>query len=50
MNLFKRGQNSLFVEEESYNWATPRTKPNRMLVYLSILFVMAGMLFGTLGL
>jgi len=50
MNLFKRGQNSLFVEEESNNWATPRTKTNRMLVYLSILFVMAGMLFGTLGL
>jgi hypothetical protein len=50
MNLFKQAQNCLFVEEETYNWATPRTKVKRSLVYLSILFVMAGMLLGTLGL
>tara|TARA_B100000029_G_C17515843_1_gene938024 strand:+ start:126 stop:278 length:153 start_codon:yes stop_codon:yes gene_type:complete len=42
----KKSPNVLFVEnEESYNWATARTSVNRKLVYVSILFVVAAILF-----
>ena len=42
----KKSQHVLFVEdEEAYNWATARNSVNRKLVYVSILFVVAAILF-----
>lgn len=48
MSFFRKSQNCLFVEEERYNWATPKSKINQRLLYLSILFVVAGLLFNVL--
>ena len=48
MSFFKKRQNCLFVEEESYNWIAPKSSVNRRLIYLSILFVSAALLFGLL--
>lgn len=47
MKYSKKPQNVLFVEEESYNWAPVKTG-NRRLIYLSILFVFAALLFSAL--
>lgn len=48
MKWWKKSQNALFVEEETYNWSAPKSNINRRLIYLSILFVMAGLLFSVL--
>ncbi|MDP6095987.1 MAG: hypothetical protein QGG67_08390 [Gammaproteobacteria bacterium] len=48
MKFFKKRQNCLFVEEERHNWIAPKSSVNRRLIYLSILFVSAALLFGLL--
>lgn len=49
VKLFKKSQNCLFVEEESYNWAAPRSSVNRKLVVLAVLFVVAALLFNAVN-
>ena len=49
VKFFKKTQNCLFVEEERYKWATPKNNVHRNLVYLSVLFVIAALLFSTLN-
>jgi len=46
--MFRRTQNCLFVEEEVYNWASPKSKLNRRLITLCVLFVFAGLIFSGL--
>ena len=48
MKYSKKGQNPLFVEEEIYNWATPKSALNRRLIGLALLFITAGLLFSVL--
>ncbi|NQV71153.1 MAG: hypothetical protein HQ498_14095 [Pseudohongiella sp.] len=48
MKLFKKSQNCLFVEEERYNWAAPKSSINRKLILLSVVFIIVGLLFSTL--
>ncbi|GAB5499455.1 MAG: hypothetical protein PsegKO_17660 [Pseudohongiellaceae bacterium] len=50
MRLFKRSQNCLFVEEEIYNWSSPKSRVNRHLVTLAIFFVICGVLLSALRL
>ena len=50
MRLFKKHQNCLFVEEEIYNWASPRSRINRHLVVLAVFFVVSGVLLSALRL
>ena len=46
MKWNKKSPHVLFVEdEEAYNWATVRNSVNRKLVYVSILFIVAAILF-----
>jgi len=49
LKFFKKSQNCLFVEEETYKWATPKNNVNRRLIYLSLLFVVLGLLFSTIS-
>lgn len=46
--MFRKQSHPLTVEEESYNWASPKSGMNRQLLYLSVMFVVAGMLFSVL--
>ncbi len=46
--MFRKQTHPLMVEEETYNWSSPKSGVNRQLLYLSILFVAAGMLFSVL--
>lgn len=48
MKLFRKGSHCLFVEEERYRWAEPKSSLNRKLVYLSLLILTVGLLFGVL--
>jgi len=49
VSLFKKSQNALFVEdEEIYNWASPKSRLNRNLLIVALLFVACGMLFSLL--
>ncbi|MFN3164018.1 MAG: hypothetical protein ACE37N_11195 [Pseudohongiellaceae bacterium] len=48
--MFKRSQNCLFVEEEIYNWSSPKSRVNRHLVALAVLFVISGVLLSALRL
>lgn len=48
MRLFKKSQNCLFVEEEIYNWASPKSRMNRNLLFMSVVFIVTGMLFSVL--
>lgn len=50
MRLFKKRQHCLFVEEEIYNWASPRSRVNRHLTVLAVLFVISGLLLSALRL
>ncbi|SUZ71558.1 uncharacterized protein METZ01_LOCUS24412, partial [marine metagenome] len=45
---WKNTQNAIFVENETYKWATPKSSINRRLIYLSALFVLASLLFSVL--
>lgn len=49
MGLFKKTQNCLFVEEEeSYDWAAPKSSISQKMLYLSLMFVVMGLLFSLL--
>lgn len=48
VSLFKKSQNALFVEEEIYNWASPKSRLNRNLIFLALIFVVGGLLFSLL--
>jgi len=48
VKIFKKNQNCLFIEEEHYNWASPKTSASKKLLRLSILFVASGLLFSVL--
>ena len=50
MRLFRKNQNCLFVEEEIYNWSSPRSRINRHLVMLAVLFMVSGVLLSALRL
>lgn len=50
MRLFRKSQNCLFVEEEVYNWASPKSRANRGMIMLSLVFIMTGVLFSILRL
>jgi hypothetical protein len=48
VKLFKKSQNALFVEEEIYNWASPKSRVNRSLMFLAVVFIVSGVLFSLL--
>jgi|TARA_B110000483_G_scaffold243496_1_gene333612 hypothetical protein len=48
VKIFKKNQNCLFIEEEHYNWASPKPSGSKKLLGLSILFVVSGLLFSVL--
>ena len=48
MRLLKKSQHCLFVDEESHNWAAPKSSISRKMLYLSVMFVVIGLLFGLL--
>lgn len=48
MKLSKKGSNPLFVEEEVYKWAEPKKNGRAPMLVLSLLFVLAGLLFGAM--
>lgn len=47
--MFKKTPHSLFVEEETYNWASPKSGMHKQLLLLGVMFVVAGLLFSTLS-
>lgn len=49
MKLFKKASHCLFVEEERYKWAEPKSRSNRNLMLLALVFVAASVLFGVLN-
>ena len=46
--MSRKIQHCLFVEEESYNWTSPKSAVNRRLFVMAVLFVAAGVLFSVL--
>jgi len=50
VRLFRKNQNCLFVEEEIYNWSSPKSRVNRHLVTLAVFFVISGVLLSGLRL
>jgi hypothetical protein len=46
--MARRQSHCLFIEEETYNWASPRTASHRRLILLSVMIVIAGLLFSIL--
>jgi hypothetical protein len=48
VKFWKKGQNCLFVEEEIYNWAAPKSGRHRSLIVIAVLILVAGMLFSLL--
>lgn len=48
MRLFRKTHNCLFVEEEQYNWAAPRSSANKVVLMLSVAVVACGLLFSVL--
>jgi hypothetical protein len=48
LRFIKKSQNCLFVEEETYKWAAPKSSINRKLIALALLFVVAALLFSAL--
>ncbi|MCG8416212.1 MAG: hypothetical protein MI746_18490 [Pseudomonadales bacterium] len=46
--MARKSQHCLFIEEEIYNWASPKSAKNRRLLYLALLFLTAGLLFSVL--
>ena len=47
-SMARKSQHCLFIEEEIYNWASPKSAKNRRLLYLALLFLTAGLLFSVL--
>jgi len=48
VKLFKKTQNCLFVEEETYKWAQKKSGVNRHLIAVSVLCLFAAFLFSAL--
>ena len=48
MSFFKKSQNALFVEEEIYNWASPKSRLNKGLILMALVVVACGVLFSML--
>lgn len=48
MKLFKKSQNCLFVEEETYKWAERKPGISRHLITVSLLCLVAAFLFSAL--
>jgi len=46
--MFKKNSHPMFIEEETYNWGSPRSVRSRQLVYLAVLFMLAGLLFSVM--
>ena len=48
MRLFRKSEHCLFVEEEVYNWGSPKSRMNRSLLFMSVIFIITGVLFSVL--
>lgn len=48
MKLFRKSQNPLFVEEETYKWAQRKSGMSRHLISLSLLCLVVAFLFSAL--
>jgi hypothetical protein len=48
VRLFKKSDHCLFVEEEIYNWGSPKSRMNRSLLFMSVIFIITGVLFSVL--
>ncbi len=48
MKLFKKTQNCLFVEEETYKWSQKKAGMSRHLITVSLLCLVAAFLFSAL--
>ena len=48
MRFFKKTQNCLFVEEETYRWAEKKAGLSRHLIAVSLLCLVAAFLFSAL--
>ena len=48
MKLFKKTQNYLFVEEETYKWAAKKSVMSGHLITVAVLCLLAAFLFSTL--
>ncbi len=46
--MARKLQHCLFVEEESYNWTSPKSVLNRRLLFIALLFIAAGVVFSML--
>ncbi|MEX2468157.1 MAG: hypothetical protein WD396_00235 [Pseudohongiellaceae bacterium] len=46
--MFKKHSHSLFAEEETYNWATPKPNRSKLLIYLAVFFMITAVLFSAL--
>lgn len=46
--MFKKPSHCLFAEEETYNWTSPKSGRNKLLIYLAVLFMIAAVLFSAL--
>ncbi|MCY4358345.1 MAG: hypothetical protein OXD01_12595 [Gammaproteobacteria bacterium] len=44
--MLRKTQHAVFVEEEDYNWATPRIVRYKRLLIMMLLFMVAGLLVG----
>jgi hypothetical protein len=48
VRLFRKSDHCLFVEEEVYNWGSPKSRMNRSLLFMSVIFIITGVLFSVL--
>jgi hypothetical protein len=48
LRLFRKSDHCLFVEEEIYNWGSPKSRVNRSLLFMSVIFIITGVLFSVL--
>lgn len=46
--MSRKQQHCLFVEEEVYNWASPKPLSSRRLVVISVVILVTALLFGML--
>ncbi len=46
--MSRKHQHCLFVEEEVYNWSSPKSLYNRRLLIFSVVVMMTALLFGML--
>lgn len=46
--MSRKQQHALFVEEEVYNWSSPKSLSSRPLVVMAVVIVVAALFFGML--